>query len=60
MNDKQKMIICICGLILSTQIQWIIPDSEIFNGLGCLFGIGFGWYAREAMWIKQLKETKKK
>jgi len=39
------MIICIVGLILSTQIQWIIGDAEVFNGIGLVFGIGLGWYA---------------
>lgn len=46
MRDITKMWLCIIGLILSTQVQWFIPKSEIFNGIGLLFGIGFGWYAK--------------
>lgn len=45
MRNKTKMVICIIGLVLSTQIQWIIGNAEIFNGIGLVFGIGFGWYA---------------
>ena len=48
MIDRTKMLLCLLGIIISTQIQWIIPQSETLNGIGFLFAIGFGWYSRNA------------
>jgi len=55
MKNITKMWLCILGIILSTQIQWIIPDAELFNGLALLFGIGFGWYAKCSQTTRKVK-----
>ena len=57
MNDLNKFLICLLGLFLSTLIQWIIGTAEVFNGIGLIFGIGIGWYARKAS--EEVKEELK-
>jgi len=59
-TSKNKTLLCLLGLILSTQIQWIIPIAEFFNGIGFLFSIGFGWYAKEAAIEEEDAKCKKK
>jgi hypothetical protein len=44
MKNKNKMWLCILGMILFSQISWFIKEAEYFNGIVVIFAIGVGWY----------------
>lgn len=58
MNDKNKMLLCLLGVFLSSQLGWFIKDAGFFNGISLLFGIGFGWYARSSRLFQKTGESK--